>query len=370
VYCKSSVALDIRVPKWLNTMQASSLCIMEEENTIDDKIVHASSIIAAAKGKIKIRAAMRLVGFTDAETKNMTTYQQVRRKSTNMIVVDKKALPKATVPQQIGDGAETVASTLSSAERNDAITETGSTSNNSTAANTVRTVATPRRLLGSDSSAPTTNTTDSTKRSGDVVGGTPKKKHRRTSVEVQREQANVVMKTKKETQAMKLATVRIQQNKELPINHPDKKSINDVVAEVNELCESNISPKTAATYVRKGLIDTSPLKRGTCGAFSKAVFASLKGAYATFLMLEQAESKQPSSMKEMSQRVNACVNKAGHTKSRDDLARKLRKETAHLFDVGKANMTEQRRLQWTNFHNLNLWFSSFKTTLIELGFGR
>ena len=52
------------------------------------------------------------------------------------------------------------------------------------------------------------------------------------------------------------------------------------------------------------------------------------------------------------------------------MSRKLRKETADLFTVGKANMIEQRRLQWTTHHNLNLWFSTFKTTLIELGFGR
>jgi len=57
-------------------------------------------------------------------------------------------------------------------------------------------------------------------------------------------------------------------------------------------------------------------------------------------------------------------------KSRDDLTRKLRKRTAHLFDAGKANVMEQRRVEWTTHFNLNLWFDTWKTTLIELGFAR
>jgi len=75
------------------------------------------------------------------------------------------------------------------------------------------------------------------------------------------------MKTKKESQAMKIATVRIEKNKALPKDHPDKKSIATIVTEVNNLCDSNISPTTAATYVRNGLIDTSPLKRGPAVKF-------------------------------------------------------------------------------------------------------
>jgi len=348
-------------------MQGSSLTASEQENALEGKILHASSIIAAAKGKIKIRAAMRLVGFTDQEAKTMTLYQKVRRKSQNIVVMEKGALPKQAVPAQIGDGAETVSSTLSSADRNDpaSVGTEISTVNNSTIANTSRTAATPRHLLDS-ASAPNAGT----KRSGESVDQTPNKKHRRSSAEVQREAANVIMKTKKDSLALKMATVRIQQNRELPPDHPDKKSISVIVAAANVLCDSNTSPKAAGHCVRNGMINQSPLKRGPCGEFSKEVFAALKGACATFLKLEQAESVKQSTVKEMSKRVNACVNVAGHKKSRGNLARKLRKHTADLFTVGKANMCEQRRLQWTTHHNLNLWFSAFKSTLIELGFGR
>ena len=56
--------------------------ILEE----DDRINHASGIIAAGKGTIKIIHAMKLVGFTTPERKNISVYQRVRRQSQKMVV--------------------------------------------------------------------------------------------------------------------------------------------------------------------------------------------------------------------------------------------------------------------------------------------
>jgi len=70
-----------------------------------------------------------------------------------------------------------------------------------------------------------------------------------------------------------------------------------------------------AKYVRKGLINVSPLKRGRVGAFPKNIGDTLKWAYASYLQLEQAEGKTQSSMKDMAKRVNACVNAAGYMKA-------------------------------------------------------
>jgi hypothetical protein len=96
----------------------------------------------------------------------------------------------------------------------------------------------------------------------------------------------------------------------------------------------------------------------------------LKGAFTTYLKLEQAESKKQSTVRKMSILVNGCVNQAGYDKSGDDLTKKLQRDTANQFHVGKANVMEQRRVQWTTHYNLDVWFSTFKETLIDLGFGR
>jgi len=147
-------------------------------------------------------------------------------------------------------------------------------------------------------------------------------------------QAHFIMQTKKESTALKLATSRIAASNELPIGHADKKSINAIVKEVNDFCGGNVSPKTAGSYVKKGRINTSPLKRGPVGSFPKPTLESLKWAHASFTQLEQAKATTQSSIKEMSKRVNACVNYGGFHKCRDDLTRKLKTQTADLFTVG------------------------------------
>jgi len=169
---------------------------------------------------------------------------------------------------------------------------------------------------------------------------------------------------------MKSATSLIKANNELPKNDRNKKSINHIVRQANETFDSNVSAKTAARYVQEGMIGMSPLKRGPVGDLPKLIYDALKVACTTYLKLQQAESKKQSNTKQMSKLVNACVNKAGFNKTRDDLDRKLQKDTANQFEVGKANVVEQRRVMWTTACNLDMWFSAWKDTLIDLGFAR
>jgi hypothetical protein len=91
---------------------------MSEENARVKRLVHeASGILAAANGKVKIMQAMILVGFTTPECKNMTLYQQVRPRSSNIAVV-KVGKENATM---VADtvGTNSLASTISSITRED-----------------------------------------------------------------------------------------------------------------------------------------------------------------------------------------------------------------------------------------------------------
>jgi len=360
----------------------------EETPEEDERIDHAGGIISAGKGKIKIIHAMKLVGFSTPERKNMTLYQRVRRRSHQMVVsIAPRTIKKSSLFE--------VESTLTAPEES-AWATSNSSSSNSTSPTDVDTdqVVTPRRLsvdtptrsAGGNESTSTGSETSTARQSGSNRNGSsqeesggvvhltveevPTKKRRKSSTQVQQEKAKKQKQAEIEKKAMKLATVRIKEHKSLPKGHKDKKSALTICQEVNVLCGSNISSKTAATYVQKGLVNCSPQKRGPNTPFPKKVLSALKWAYATFLKLEQAGSKKQSSIRELSLRVNSCVNKAGHQKTRDDLTRKLRNETAHLFDAGKANVMEQRRVEWTTHYNLNLWFSTWKETLIELGFAR
>ncbi len=124
--------------------------------------------------------------------------------------------------------------------------------------------------------------------------------------------------------------------------------------------------------VLAGNIGVSPLKRGPIGSFPKHIWNAVKSAFITYVKLEQARCAKQSSQKELSLKVNALVNASGFVKKKQgvEVVRRLIKETADEFEVNKRNPAEQRRVMWTTHSNLQLWFDTWKDTLIELGFAR
>jgi hypothetical protein len=167
---------------------------------------------------------------------------------------------------------------------------------------------------------------------------------------------------------VKIATRLVENEK--TVGAMNRKSIAVIVRGVNATHDTNLAVSTVTRYVQNGWIGESPLKRGPVGDFPKPIYKALKGSYFTYLKLEQANGKKQSSIKDLAKLVNATVNKAGHARTRDHLTRKLQRDTADEFEVGKANVVEQRRVMWTNSYNLDIWFSTWHNTLIELGFAR
>ena len=304
--------------------------------------------------------------------------QKVRRRSTKLVVVEKG---KKDHPVQVNlSSANSAVSALSTGEqeRNSSRREqSSSSSSNMTDGTTPATRTSSGRVNARNSAASVDNDSTTTPLLLLAVIGTKaaektpvKKKSRRTSKEFQRHHAVIAGQTRREKEAMKIATRRIYQNGLLPRNHPEKQTNPVIVKQINATMNSGISHKTAADYVRKGMIGVSPLKRGPVGPFPTGIYKALQGAFVTYLKLEQAESKKQSTIKQMARLVNACVNKAGHNKTRDDLTRKIKRETADQFEVGKANIQEHRRAMWTTSYNLDIWYDTFKHTVIDLGFGR
>jgi hypothetical protein len=158
---------------------------------------------------------------------------------------------------------------------------------------------------------------------------------------------------------MKVATSHIKQNLNLQALDPAKKSIQDIVDEVNKLYGSKVHPQTAACYVHTGLVGVSPLTLGPVGHFPKVIYKSLVRAYATYLELKQAGCKRQSTINQLVKLVNATVNAGGFHKTDGNLTCKLQKDTACEFEVGKPNIIEQQHIEWTTSYHLNMWYSSF-----------
>ena len=317
---------------------------------LSELVVQAAGVVFASRNKVGISKAMELVGFKAEERKKMKWYQQVRRLSSKVAVVEATATtPPVPVPDIVATAAENSNSTASSLTPNSAENP----------------MPTRRRLLVEEGSTIASMTSG-----GSSSSNEKKKKNRRSTKELHRINAKAATARALESQALKVATAKVAANSELSKKDPNYLSANKIVEKVNKDFGSNIRTKTATRYVREGLIGVSPMKKGPVGDFPKYIYSALKGAFTTYVKLEQAASKKQSTTKSLSVLVNATVNAAGFNKTRDDLTRKLKKDTADQFSNTKANLTERRRLQWTTHYNLDTWFNTWKQLLIDLGFGR
>lgn len=334
-------------------------------------VEQAAGIVTASANKVPIKEAMRLVGFSEEERSKFSLYQKVRRRSLRLEVVEKG---KTSTPPSAVDARENVSATSdltnsTSQKRKASPGETKEDSDSDSSEDEATTPATPaRRRLVVDEVSTATSVSEGSPKSPDKIPPAKGKRTRRSCRELQRENAAVILQKQRNSAAMKAATRLIKTNKELPKR--ERKTMGSIVSATNKKFGSNINTKTAGRYVLQGLVGTSPLKKGPVGDFPKRVYTALKGAFTTFLKLEQACCKKQSTTTKLSKRVNKTVNYGGFKKCRDDLTRKLKRDTAIHFDVGKANVQERRRVQWTTKYNLDVWFSTWKETLIELGFGR
>ena len=109
----------------------------------------------------------------------------------------------------------------------------------------------------------------------------------------------VVMLTDKEKIGMKVATTLVVAHQKIPSLERKKTSKNAIINKVNKDFDCNLNRITVQRYVGKGLVGISPLKRGPVGAFPRPVLDALKGAFSTYLKLEQATSKGQSTQKHL-----------------------------------------------------------------------
>jgi hypothetical protein len=200
----------------------------------------------------------------------------------------------------------------------------------------------------------------------------PLKKTRLTSHQKQVLNAKKNKEREDYTIAVKTATRAVRKNSELAHDHPNKTTIAEITRRVNKNHGTNISAVTVARRNRKGLAGMSPTKPGPQQELPKPMWEALKGAYVSYLLLEQFNGGKQSTPSELTLRVNACLNNlvGAATKNGRYWGRKVQAETAHYFIVQKKAKVEQRRVEWTTHYNINLWFDTWEHQVCALGFGR
>ena len=84
----------------------------------------------------------------------------------------------------------------------------------------------------------------------------------------------------------------------------------------------------------------SPKRRGPNKHVPSQIWSLLKGAFVSYIKLEQAHSSEQATMKKLSLKTNKCLNRGGYVRFDMYYARKLRTETADELEIGKKNMVE------------------------------
>ena len=300
------------------------------------KLRIASRLYAYSEGEMKCTDAMKVAGYATPERKRGTVYQRVRRTAARLSMTSKN--PPATV-------------LLGNNQNDSSISSTSLTSN----------------VAGSISFE--TNQSSTARSLLSEISVKEKQKRRRPK-DKQYDDAARIRRRRVEVNAMKVATRKISYSRHLPNGHPEKSSDIDIVRGVNELHSSSISVKSASMMVRDGRIGVSPLPYGPSSIVNTQIWSLLKGAFVSFINLEQAHGSTQSSMKILGLKVNKCLNRGGLVRNDLYFMRKLRKETANKLDIGERNVIEERRSKWTTYTNLNLWYDTWERILIDLGFGR
>ena len=125
---------------------------------------------------------------------------------------------------------------------------------------------------------------------------------------------------------------------------------------------------TIHRYVRDNLVGTSPLKKGTKGNIANFIYKTVAIAFESHVRINQLNGMGGENTRsKLRSRVNKVMLVQENVLSFKLLDR-LIVETAIDLTAAKMDNVEQRRILWTTYKNLKMWFENWKVDLEELGF--
>ncbi|KAL7445324.1 hypothetical protein ACHAXH_007798, partial [Discostella pseudostelligera] len=144
-------------------------------------------------------------------------------------------------------------------------------------------------------------------------------------------------------------------------------SVRKVAAKIKSEFGVGPSATTIHHYVTNlGLVGRSPMKMGPVGKLPPVAYKALCTALSSKLRINQLNAKGSYTI---NKQVQLIMTAMGMSKAEaTPLWKRVCRDTALDMVAGKVKVAEERRVQWTTFHNLDLWFSSWESTLDELGF--
>ena len=198
-----------------------------------------------------------------------------------------------------------------------------------------------------------------------------RKKRRRTCKQVLDSKAERVIEINKETDAFTIAMSRWAEQSKLP--KWNRESAKQIVNEVNAIHKTNIKEETVRRYVGRRQLGCIPRwGGGRKSIIPHDIQTALDSAVITYIQLTNAEMKQQPNRPLITKKLNACLEKGGTKFSQGSkVYDRMMNRLGDKIEVNDHNsVVEQRRLEWTTWSNINVWFDTLKHFFVKMGFAR
>jgi len=197
---------------------------------------------------------------------------------------------------------------------------------------------------------------------------------RKTVAQKQKHRVHKKSQERKDSTAMKEATRSLKREWDKN-NSPDPstpvKGARRIIRNVNGRHGTKLNYRTVTRYVSSGMIGVSPMKKGPEGSVPNKILKSLVSAIESYIRINQGNGKGAAI--ERKQLVQTVNNVAAPLFVVPMYSRRLLQRILGCTDVmlsaGVQNIVEDRRIRWTTYSNLKLWFDSWGEDIVELGFG-
>ncbi|OEU17850.1 hypothetical protein FRACYDRAFT_238278 [Fragilariopsis cylindrus CCMP1102] len=140
---------------------------------------------------------------------------------------------------------------------------------------------------------------------------------------------------------------------------------------VEEYKSQRSLPKKQRRSAQKiqGIEDSAPC-RGRKGVVKGELRDAILSGLRSYIALENANQSTMPNQQKLIKVLDKVVEQLG-IKHPDKLFGRMKRDIANEIAVTTTNTTmEKRRLVWSTYNNINIWFEQMKKELIELGFAR
>jgi hypothetical protein len=139
---------------------------------------------------------------------------------------------------------------------------------------------------------------------------------------------------------------------------------------IKEAFKVHLCPRKIQKKLKSGDIGISPLRRGPKGVMDKLHFKNLCVAAESYIIINQNSGN---SRKCTYRKLCALIEKVARGINVDSdpclaqhlLQRVLKHSSINLNEL-KSKQVEDRRIRWTNYKNISMWFDNWERDLVEL----